>query len=182
MKHQQQRHSSWCNGEVRNMLPLWSHCTFEKSSKSIFWKARSYGSEGISFFPGNASSKYSQVIGDSQISWPLLVSRVGTSPEGCFSKYQSGLFFRLMLITSWLKEHKKPRQAQFCSSPPHAMVKRSHLNSSVLERFNPQSPVLPCFLWSCLQNYSFDTEMLPHLAGESMHWVVCRLYACLLLV
>lgn len=45
----------------------------------------------------------------------------------------------------------RPREAQFCSSPPHTMVKCSHPNSLVLGRLNPQSPVLH-FLWSCLQD------------------------------
>lgn len=44
------------------------------------------------------------------------------------------------------------RQAQFYSSPPHTMVKCSHLNSSVPERLNPQAPALPYILWSCLQD------------------------------
>lgn len=39
----------------------------------------------------------------------------------------------------------RPRQAQFCSSPPHT-VKHSHLKSSILERLNP--PALPCCPWS----------------------------------
>lgn len=55
------------------------------------------------------------------------------------------------LIAKRAKE-TRPRKAQFCSSPPHTMVKCSHLNSSALERLNPQAPVLPYFLWSCLQD------------------------------
>lgn len=37
------------------------------------------------------------------ITWPWLFSRTGTRPKGFFLKNHSGLFFRLMLMTSCLK-------------------------------------------------------------------------------
>lgn len=186
-KQQQQQSCRFCcDGEARNAVALCSHSTFEKSSKSILWQARSYGSEGISFFPGNASSKYSQVIGDSQISWPLLVSRTGTSPAGFFSKNQSGLFFRLMLITSWLKEQKKQDADMLSSAPVHptpwwntVTPTVQYLRGSTLKPCTPIFFEVVCRTNPLTQNYCHTSL---EKASTDLKWVVCRLYACLLLV
>ena len=82
----------------------------EITSIMTFCLARSYGSvEQIRLLPGNASSRYSAQISDSNSGCFPGISIAGTLPSGLRTRYHSGLLFKWMLIMSYLQLERPKR-------------------------------------------------------------------------
>lgn len=183
-QHQQQRCSFWCNGEVRNSPTLITQYLWEVFQEHLLTSSL-IGVWRHQLLPWKC---FIQVLtGDwglpDQLALAGLQNR--NQPRGVLLKVPVRFVLQIDVDYFMAKRARetRPRQAQFCSSPLHTMVKCSHLNSSVLQGLNPlYSPVF--FETACRTNPL--TQKYCHSLLEKAHtdlqWAVCRLHACLLLV
>lgn len=152
-QHQQKSCSFWRNGEVRNSPTLITQYLREVFQEHLLTSSLI----GVWRHQLLLWKCFIQVLtGDwglpDQLALAGLQNR--NQPSGVLLKVPVRFVLQIDVDYFMAKTAKetRPRQAQFDSSPPHNMVKCSQFNSSVLERLNPQAPVLACFLWSCLQD------------------------------